>query len=107
MVEYFQLKGADMANQVTLEIPREDVDELNALNPSLISTHNIQGPMEVVDLVVTLSAAATPIIAVFLTGRSKSPTGKRRVVLDGQRRVFENYEAEEVARILESARDEH
>jgi hypothetical protein len=90
-----------VTEQIFIECPREDIADLGGIEFEIVPIKRMQGTLEVVELGVKLTVAAIPLLAAFLARKSRSPVGKRRVVIDGQRKVFENYSAEEVASILQ------
>jgi hypothetical protein len=68
-------------------------------------TKNLHGIVDAVEVVLKLTGASIPLISAFLVKKSKNPVGKRRVIIDGQRRVFENMSADEVTAILSNLHD--
>jgi hypothetical protein len=90
-----------VTEEIFIECPREDIADLIGIEFETVPIKRMQGTLEVAELAVKLTAAALPLLAAFLARPSRSPVGKRRVVIDGQRKVFENYSAEEVVSILQ------
>jgi hypothetical protein len=94
-----------MAATVLLEVPRGDLQYFEDLKAQghhieIVETDRQQGFVEYVDVLVTLTVALTPIIVAYIRRPVKSPV-KTKVVIDGQRRSFENYNAEDIIKMLE------
>ncbi len=90
-------------NRILIECPKDDLSFFEKIKEesdvTIISTSNFQGSLELIEVVISLTASVIPLITTFLTENSKSKS-KRKVIINGEKRVFENYKAEEVAQIL-------
>ncbi|MCX2429846.1 hypothetical protein [Pedobacter sp. GR22-10] len=105
MKQYF-----DMRKKFLLEVPISDKPFLEDLQKQgheieIVETSNLQGINEIVEAIVKLSAALTPILALFLSKKSSS-SGQKKITIDGKKKVFENYTAKEIQKLLEDLKDE-
>jgi hypothetical protein len=93
---------ADMPEELVVECPKQDISDLDGIEYTITPIKRMHGGSEAVELVLKIVPATIPFIAKFLTTKSKLPVGRRRVLIDGQRKVFEEYSAEEVVKILKA-----
>ena len=93
---------------IVIQAPAEDADFFEELrrqgaNVEVVEVNRFEGLSEVVQAVVTITAAVTPLLIAYFkqdTARAKS----RMVIIDGKKMRLSGYSAEDVEKLLNSGR---
>jgi hypothetical protein len=95
-----------MPKSIVLECPASDrsyfqqlVDEGHDL--TIVEVERFEGTLQIIEVIIQLTAALSPILIAYLSLPSEEKQAKK-LIIEGQRKTFENYSPEEIAAILES-----
>ena len=95
-----------MPKSIVLECPASDRDYFQQLvdeghDLTIVEVERFEGVLEIIEVVTQLTAALSPILIAYLSRPSNEKQAKK-VIIEGQRKTFENYSPEEIAAIFKS-----